>query len=181
MWMIAGLLVGSALITAVLGFHLGPHAHLLAGSLGVLAAVWLVFMLVDGRSAPVLWALLTANIVVSAGVGVLAWRALSTRGLAVEGHHLVSPVAAEGVALDDLNPSGIVRVQGENWSAVATNGTVRSGTPVRVLHVDGVRLAVWGEKTECELEADDSGQTLSGRPNSSLWVLSEVEHEGPLQ
>ena len=181
MWMIAGLLVGSVVLAAVLGFHLGPHAHVLAASLGVLVAAWLVFTLIDGRSAPVLWALLTADIVVSAGVGVLAWRALSTRGLAVESHHLVSPVAAVGVAVDDLNPSGIVRVHGENWSAVATNGTVPSGTPVQVLQVDGVRLAVWGEKTECELEADDSGTTLSRRPNSSLRVLSEVEDEGLLQ
>ncbi len=181
MSMIAGLLLGSVVLATVLGFHLGPHSHVLAGLLGGFVAAWLLFMLFDGRSAPILWALLTADIVVSAGVGVLAWRALSTRGLAVEGHYLVSPVAAEGVAVDDLNPSGIVRVHGENWSAVATNGTVRSGTAVQVLHVDGVRLAVWGEKTEYELEADDSGPTLGGRPNSSPWVLSELEDQGPLQ
>jgi len=72
-------------------------------------------------------------------------------------------------------------VNAENWSAVATNGTVRSGTRVQVLRVDGVRLEVWGDKTECELEADYSGPTLSGRPNRSPWVLSEIEDEGRLQ
>jgi len=106
MWMIAGLLVGSVVLAAALGLRLRPHAHVLAGLLGLLVAAWLVSMLVDGQSAPVLWALLTADIMVSGGVGVLASRALSTRGLAVEGRYLISPVAAQGIAVGDLNPGG---------------------------------------------------------------------------
>ena len=185
MWMIAGLLVGFVVLVSAIGFHLGAHAHVLAGALGVLAAAWLVFMLVDGQSAPVLWTLLTADVVVSVGVGVLAWKGLSTRGIVIEGRHLISPVAADGVAVNDLSPSGIVRVNGENWSAVATNGTVRSGTPVQVLRVDGIRLEVWGEKTvpevgDVELEAEASRPAVGPRQDRSLWTLSEAEDEGQL-
>jgi hypothetical protein len=187
MWMIAGLLVGFVVLVSSIGFHLGSHAHVLAGALGVLTAAWLVFMLVDGQSAPVLWTLLTADVVVSVGVSVLAWKGLSTRGIVVEGRHLISPVAADGVALNDLSPSGIVRVNGENWSAVATNGTVRSGTPVQVLRIDGIRLEVWGEKTvpedirDVELEAEASRPAFGPRQDRSPWTLSEVEDEGQLQ
>ena len=145
MWVIAGVLLGLVVLAFLVGFHLGPHAHLAAGILGILAALWLVVMALDGRTAPVLWALLGADVVVSAGIGTLAWKGLTTRGMYVEDRRLVSPVGAEGVALGDLAPSGIVRVNGENWSAVALNGTVPAGAPVHVLRLDGVRLEVWGD------------------------------------
>jgi len=53
------------------------HTHVVAGILGALAALWLVVMAIDGRSAPVLWALLSADVVVSSGIGVLAWKGLT--------------------------------------------------------------------------------------------------------
>ena len=52
---------------------------------------------------------------------------------------------AEGVALSDLAPEGIVRVRGEQWTAVSVNGTVPKGTRVQVLRTSGVHLEVWGE------------------------------------
>ncbi len=61
MWVIAGVLLGLVVLASLIGFHVGPHAHVAAGVLGVLAAAWLVVMAVDGRSAPVLWALLSAD------------------------------------------------------------------------------------------------------------------------
>jgi hypothetical protein len=39
-------------------------------------------------------------------------------------------------------------VNGENWSAVSLNGTVRDRTRVQVVKVNGVRLEVWGEDGE---------------------------------
>lgn len=51
---------------------------------------------------------------------------------------------AEGVAVTDLTPDGIVRVRGEQWSATCVNGSVAAGSPVQVLS-SGVRLEVWGE------------------------------------
>lgn len=142
MWIVAGVLLGLVVLAAVVGFHTGPHAHAAAGVIGLVAAGWLVFMAVQGRTAPVLWALLTADLVVSGGVGIMGWKGLSTtrgmpgRSLDLEG--------AEGVAVSDLSPEGIVRVRGEQWSAVCVNGTVKAGSRVQILRT-GVRLEVWGE------------------------------------
>jgi len=146
MWIIAGVLLGLVVLTSLVGFHSGPHAHVVAGVIGVLASIWLVSMAVEGRSAPILWALLSADLVVSAGVGAMAWYGLSERGTA--GHLHSSLVSAEGIAVSDLAPEGIVRVRGEQWSAVSANGTVRAGTRVQVLRAAGVRLEVWGEDAE---------------------------------
>ncbi len=147
MWIIAGVLLGLVVLAALVGFHSGPHAHVVAGVIGVLAAVWLVVMAVNGRSAPVLWALLAADLVVSVGVGVIAWSGFKVG--TVEGHHHVGAVeGAEGVAISDLTPEGLVRIQGEQWSAVSVNGNVPAGTRVQVLRAAGVRLDVWGEAAE---------------------------------
>lgn len=145
MWIVAGVLLGLVVLSALVGFHSGPHAHAAAGVIGVAAAAWLVLMAVSGRSGPALWALLSADLVVSAGVGVMAWSGLSSRH-AAGGQHLPALEGAEGVAVSDLVPEGIVRVRGEQWSAVSLNGRVRAGTRVQVLHVAGVRLEVWGEE-----------------------------------
>ena len=46
MWIIAGVLLGLVVLASLVGFHSGPHAHVAAGVVGVLAAAWLV---VHGR------------------------------------------------------------------------------------------------------------------------------------
>jgi membrane-bound ClpP family serine protease len=158
MWVIAGVLLGLVVLGSLIGFHAGPHVHVAAGVFGVIAAAWLVIMAVTGQSAPVLWALLSADVVVSAGIGVLAWKALSTRGTYMAGHHLGSLEGALGVAVGDLHPGGIVRVNGEDWSAVSVNGPVAAGTAVQVLKVAGVRLEVWGEETLGENGAQEIGE-----------------------
>jgi membrane-bound serine protease (ClpP class) len=161
MLIIAGVLLGLVVLASLVGFHSGPHAHVVAGAIGVLAAAWLVLMAIDGRSAPVTWALLSADVVVSAGVGVMAWKGLSAAGTA--SHELSSVVEAKGLAVSDLTPEGIVRVRGEQWSAVSLNGTVRAGTRVQVLRVAGVRLEVWGEDAEAvsaeEMFSLDQGES----------------------
>ena len=55
---------------------------------------------------------------------------------------------AEGVAVGEMAPEGIVRIRGEQWSAVSVNGNVAAGTPVQVLRAAGVRLEVWGEDAQ---------------------------------
>jgi membrane-bound ClpP family serine protease len=165
MWAIAGVLLGLVVLASLIGFHVGPHAHLAAGVLGALAAAWLIVMAVDGRTAPVLWALLSADVVVSAGVGTLAWKGLTTRGANVADRHLVSPVGSHGVAVGELGPEGIVRVNGENWTAVSLNGKVRAGSPVDVLRVAGVRLEVWGDEQLDPAGPDDLDVALgNGAP-----------------
>jgi len=171
MWVIAGVLLGLVVLASLIGFHVGPHAHVAAGILGALAAVWLVVMALDGRSAPVLWALLSADVVVSGGIGTLAWKGLTTTGT-YAGRHMILPDGAEGVAVGDLDPEGIVRVNGENWSAVALNAPVRAKTPVQVLRAKGVRLEVWGDQLmapggHAELEATipTDGVPVEGSPS----------------
>lgn len=164
MWIVAGLLLGVVVLASVVGFHSGPHTHVAAGVVGVLAAAWLVLMAASGRSAPFVWALLTADLVVSAGVGIMAWRGLADRGLTVPHPSRTSLEGVRGVALSDLKPEGIVSVRGEHWSAVAVNGTVPAGTGVQVLKVEGVHLEVWGEREEAV-------------PPSSRFQLKEAEHK----
>jgi membrane-bound serine protease (ClpP class) len=52
-----------------------------------------------------------------------------------------SIVGARGVAVSDLDPRGIVRVESELWTAEA-DGPVPAGTQVQVLDVEGVLLQV---------------------------------------
>jgi membrane-bound ClpP family serine protease len=161
MWVVAGVLLGIVVLASIGGFHLGPHSHAVAGAVGVLAAAWLIIMAFTGYSAPLLWTLLSADVVVTGGVGVIAWKALTTPAAPLA---MTSGPAdgAEGVALTDLTPQGTVRVRGETWSATSVNGTVRAGTPIAVIDIEGVHLRVWGEKieeTEEIIAADPKGQS----------------------
>jgi membrane-bound ClpP family serine protease len=150
MWVVAGVLIGLVVLASLVSFHSGPHAHVVAAAVGLLTAAWFILMAADGHSAPVLWALLSADIVVSVGVATLAWSGLKHaslgEGTAVQ--HLSSIESAEGVAVSDLSSEGIVRVHGEEWTAVSVNGTVRAGSRVQVLRAAGVHLEVWGEEAE---------------------------------
>ena len=51
-------------------------------------------------------------------------------------------VGLEGTVLRDLDPSGVVHVAAEEWSAEATTGKPRRGDRVRVVRKDGLRLMV---------------------------------------
>ena len=160
MWIVAGVLLGAVVLAALLGFHAGPHVHVAAGVLGVVAAVWLVVMAVAGRAVPVLWVLLGVDLAMSGGLGVLGWTGLRHRH--DESRYRVGRLeAAEGVAVTDLVPEGVVRVRGEDWSAVSVNGPVRAGSRIQVLR-DGVRLEVWGERTEEVPVGGDGGHELPG-------------------
>jgi membrane-bound ClpP family serine protease len=46
------------------------------------------------------------------------------------------------VALTALSPEGVVRVQSEEWTAVAMDEPIPAGTPVEVVSVEGLRLYV---------------------------------------
>lgn len=50
-------------------------------------------------------------------------------------------VGAEGIAQTDLDPSGVVAVHAETWTATST-ARVASGEPIRVIGIDGLRLQV---------------------------------------
>ncbi len=149
MWIGTGALLGLFCLVILVGFHVGPHAHGIAVAIGVLLGGWLIYLMVDRGPGPLLWTLLGVDLVVGAGVATLAWRALSGSGSETESRHGCSPLeGADGVAVSQLAPEGIVRVNGEHWSAVSVNGTVAPATPVQVLRASGVRLEVWGEDAE---------------------------------
>jgi membrane-bound ClpP family serine protease len=159
MWVITGVLLGLVVLASLIGFHVGPHAHLVAGVCGVLAGVSLVTLAVAGSDSALLWALLAGDLTVSAGIGYLAYRGLSEGRQPFAEHRLLTRARAEGVAISDLDPEGIVRVQGEEWSAMAINAPVRSGSPVLVVGHAGVRLEVWGEESPpCDVDAVDPGK-----------------------
>jgi membrane-bound ClpP family serine protease len=161
MWVITGVLLGLVVLAALIGFHVGPHAHLVAGVIGVLAGVSLLILAVAGSESALLWVLLAGDITLSAGVGYLAWRGLSEWRQPRGEHRLLTRARAEGVAISDLDPEGLVRVQGEDWSAVAINAPVRTGSPVLVVGHAGIRLEVWGEEsppTLGDVDAVDPGK-----------------------
>jgi membrane-bound ClpP family serine protease len=147
MWVVAAMLLSAVVLAALAGLHTGPHTHLGATLIGAIAAAWLVVMAVDGTTrAPLLFGLLAADIAVSGLVGFAAWAGLTDRGHThALAHGANAVIGSVGIAVSELAPSGIVRVKGENWSASSMNGTIAAGSSVQVLHVDGIRLEVWGE------------------------------------
>ena len=58
MWIITGVLLGLVCLAAVSGFHFGPHAHTVAGVLGVLAGGCLLYVVIERGSGPGLWSIL---------------------------------------------------------------------------------------------------------------------------
>jgi membrane protein implicated in regulation of membrane protease activity len=142
-----GVVLGLVIVAWLVGLHAGPHVHLAAGILGSLAAAWLLATALTSRSAPVLWGLVAGVLVISALAVVLGVYAMSGRGTVA--YHLLDRVeGAEGIAISDLAPRGLVRVRGEQWSAVSVNGIARAGTPVQVIRKSGLHLEVWAEEPE---------------------------------
>ncbi len=69
------------------------------------------------------------------GMGVKAQQRKPTTGL--EGM-----LGEAGLAQTDLSPDGTVRVRGELWSAIASEGTIGRGDKVVITAVEGLRLRV---------------------------------------
>ncbi|MHB2024488.1 MAG: NfeD family protein, partial [Mycobacteriales bacterium] len=170
MWAIAGILLALVVVASLLGLHSGPHVHLVGGVLGLAAAGWLVAIAVSQGSWSGLWVLFSADLVMSAGMGVLAWRGLAQRrGF---DRHLPNGLVSEmGVAVTDLSPEGVVRVRSEQWSAVVLNGFAAAGSAVQVLAVNGLRLEVWAEQPDApSVSAQPSASTkpsVSAQPSAS--------------
>ena len=146
MWVITGVLLGLVVLGTLIGLHSGPHGHIAAGALGLVVGVFLLVLAIERNAATLLYVLVAGDLTVSVGLGLLAWRGLANRDRFVTDHRALVPTGAEGVAVTDLDPEGIVKVQGEDWSAVAINAPVAAGTQVQVVRRGGVRLEVWGQE-----------------------------------
>jgi membrane-bound serine protease (ClpP class) len=145
-WITIFVLLGLVLLGAIAGFHSGPHAHVLAAVLGAVAAIWLVVMGANGHTSPLLWTLVGSDIAVSAGLGALGWRGLTSPGRRPSRHTSAALVGVTGAAMTELSPDGVVRVNGESWSAMSLNGSIRAGRAVQVIGAAGLRLEVWGDE-----------------------------------
>ncbi len=97
-------------------------------------------------------------------LGILAFSFLVLRAV-IAANRLPPQSGAErlvgrcGVATTDLMPDGQVRVELEDWSAVAVEEGIRAGEPVQVVGVAGVRLRVARIETVEEKQSDQEGGT----------------------
>src|SRR5579875_2630759 len=107
MWTVAGVLLGIVVLATVLGFHIGPHSHAVAAALGVATAVFFLVMLGTGHTEPLLYALLSADAVLTVGVGTAAYKGLQVARLE-HGASERGPIGRSGVAVSDLAPEGVV-------------------------------------------------------------------------
>ena len=69
------------------------------------------------------------------GMGLKAQRSKPVTGIK-------AMVGETALTLDELNPSGRVRMNGEIWNAVSISGMVNTGEPVRVKEVKNLTLYV---------------------------------------
>jgi len=145
MWIIAGALLGTMLLAGLVGLHTGPHTHLLSVLAGLAAGGWLVAMAVAGHGSTLLYLLLGADLALSAGLGMGAWRALRPPPGSTRSRGTGRLEGSEGIAISSLQPEGVVRVRGEEWSARSLNGPITKGSTIQVIRADGVRLEVWGD------------------------------------
>jgi membrane-bound ClpP family serine protease len=53
-----------------------------------------------------------------------------------------SMVGTMGVALEKLNPEGMVRIRGELWQSYAAQGEIDAGVAVKVVSQEGLKLVV---------------------------------------
>lgn len=157
MWAVAGALLAAFVVLAVVGALAGPHLHAAAVVAGAAAAVALVIVALAEANSELAWALFGLDVAASAAVALSAWHGLrhavpdGAAGPAAlpSGVHPISGktlLGTEAVAVGELSPEGVVRVHGEQWSAVSVNGPVRSGARVQVVGLDGIRLEVWNEE-----------------------------------
>ena len=132
------LLVGTGALCA----HAGGHAWFVPLPALVVAVVW-AFTTSD-RSAEAAWWLVALCAIGCAGGVLVAAGALRQR---LRGAIVGLPElrGKTGVAVTPLEPAGVVRIGGENWSAHSASGPLPAGAPVHVLGIRGVRLDVWSE------------------------------------
>jgi len=131
--------------------HFGPHGTLVAGLVGLVAAVvsgLAVETLGIGGATVLGWGLLALTVVGSGGAiwaGRQGLRAAAALPPASEPTRLWGE---DGTALSDLAPTGTVRVRGETWSAEALSEPIPAGSRIHVAEVDGLRLRVWADTTD---------------------------------
>src|SRR6266545_6093742 len=101
--------------------------------------------LIDPLQAPGatinVWVVPVAALVLGALAGSSIWAAVRNRSRPVL-TGIEALIGRVGVAISDLAPQGMVRVDGEVWSAVADVEPIHAGDQVQIVAVEGVTLWV---------------------------------------
>jgi len=103
-------------------------------------------MLINSESAlefvSISWSVIIPSVIVTVlffvfaiGMGIRAQRLKPVTG--VEGL-----VGETGTALQNLSPTGQVRIHGEIWSATTSGDTIPAGSPIEVIRAEGLQLTV---------------------------------------
>jgi membrane-bound serine protease (ClpP class) len=140
-------LLGVALLVASAVFFLLELKHPGLGAFTVAGAATLVLggltlfnpSVPNARVSP--WLIVTVTLVLVAFFATVVTAALSARRLPRTAP-ATGVLGATGTVIRDLDPEGIVRVGGEDWTAWSETGMVPAGAPVRVVAIDGLRLRV---------------------------------------
>lgn len=135
------LLVASAIFFAIEIFTPGIGVPFAGGLVTlVLGGLFLFDTSVPGvRVSP--WVIAPVAVLAAAFFGLVVTAVVRVQRQPALGgkDHLVGKT---GVVVRDLAPEGVVRVEAEEWTAIAERGTLPAGTPIRVTGVDGLRLKV---------------------------------------
>lgn len=133
-----GLLLAEVHTPGVGVFGIGGAVAFIVGSLLIFTPLGAT----GPRAEPVsLWLVALGAVVVIPFFLILVRAALRTRRLpVVTGREAL--MGREGVATSDLAPQGIVRVNDEDWTAVAEFGPISAGETVEVIGVEGITLQV---------------------------------------
>jgi membrane-bound serine protease (ClpP class) len=139
----AAVLVVLGILLIVLEVHL-PGAHV-PGAAGAVSLGLGIFFAVRSASPSAR----TSEALLIAAIGcVLVVAAFVARAVVIARRQPPSPhptsklIGAEGLVQRALDPTGIVRAEGEAWTARAKRAPVPEGARVRIVAVDGLTLEV---------------------------------------
>lgn len=123
----------------------GPLA--VGGLLAFIAGSLLLFRPLPGEEAAQPGLSVSPWLVATMSLGVTGFFLLVGRAVFKASRTPVSTgaqamIGRVGVATSDLTPAGVVRVEGEAWSAVSEDGPIEAGKEVQVIAVEGVTLKV---------------------------------------
>ncbi len=158
--------------------HIGPHGTLVAGLVGVVAAV-VAGLAVEtfgiGGATFLGWGLLGLTLVGSGGAVWAGRQGLRAAAALPPAHEPGRLWGADGMALSDLAPTGTVRVRGETWSAEALSGSIPAGSRIHVAEVEGLHLRVWADAGD--LVGPPPGAGRSAGTDAGGAVRSQTDGE----